>query len=122
MAKEAFQTGSFTSGGVTYAVTSLNYGENYGEIDVTDTATTGDGKEYVGGRADRTFSIGLFMDTSEADVVMNTESAITIDFEGKTYVGSGSVLTKTVDGSIDAAVSATYTGRFNGAVVVTPVA
>lgn len=122
MAKEAFQTGSFTSGGVTYAVTTLNYSETYGEVDVTDTSTTSDGREYVGTRAERTFSIGLFMDTSEADVVMNTASAITIDFEGKTYVGSGSVLTKTVDASMDGAVAATYTGRFNGAVTVTPVA
>ena len=98
----------------------MNYSENYGEIDVTDTGTTGDGKEYLGSRAERTFSITLFMETDAADLTMNTAAALILDFEGKTYVGSGSLLTKTVDGAIDSAVSAVYTGRFNGAVVVTP--
>jgi len=120
MAKEAFTTGKFTYSGTAYDVTSLNFSENYGEIDVTDTGTTGDGKEYLGGRAERTFTINVFMDTGAADIVMNTESDITIDFEGKTYEGSGSLLTMTADGSIDAAVAQTYTGRFNGEVTVTP--
>ena len=118
--KEAFVTGSFTYGATKYVLTTMNYSENYGEIDVTDTGTSGDGKEYLGSRAERTFSIGLFVLTDIADITMNTEAALIMDFEGKTYAGSGSLLTKTIDGSIDSAVTATYTGRFNGEVTVTP--
>lgn len=114
-------TGSFfKQGSQSYYLTGLEFGENYDSIEVTDTSTTGDGKEYLGGRAERTFKADLIMDVSGSDLTMNSSLATTASFEGKTYTGFGTLLTKTVQGSLDDAVKVSYDGRFNGAVTVTP--
>lgn len=120
MSKKIFKTGALSFSGSSYVVTAFNYAENYGEIDVTDTGTSGDGKEYLGSRAERTFTVSLFMEVTGSDLTMNSSAPLEMDFEGKTYAGTGSMLTKTVDASIDNAVEVTYTGRFNGSVTVTP--
>lgn len=120
MGKEALTTGKFTFNSTSYDVTNFLYNETYGEIDVTDTGTTGDGKEYLGSRAERTFEVGIICDVTDADLTMNTEYTATIDFEGKTYAGTAILLSKAITASIDDAVRATYSGRFNGTVTITP--
>lgn len=120
MSKQSLTTGKFTYAGTEYGVTAFNYSETYAEIETTDTSTQGDGKEFIGGRAERAFDVTLYMNSTAADLVMNTASACNIDFEGKTYSGSASLLSKAVDASIDTAVTNNYTGKFIGAVTVTP--
>lgn len=120
MAKKVLTTGVFTFNSVDYVVTALRFNEIYGQVDVTDTGTTGDGKEYLGGRAERSLTIELWNDVASADAPMNTEYAAVINFEGKTYGGSAILLEKATEATIDNGVKTTYTGRFNGTVTVTP--
>lgn len=120
MAKDSLTTGKFTFNSTEYDVTNFSYNEDYDQIEVTDTGTTGDVKEYIGGRAEKSFELGLICDLTDADLTMNTEYAATIDFEGKTYAGNAILLTKAITATIDDAVKATYTGRFTGTVTITP--
>ena len=122
MAKKSLATGKLTFNSVEYGVVSLDFNEAFGEIDVTDTSTTGDGKEYLGGRVDRTFSVELWMDVNAPDIAMNSPQAGELDFEGKTYAGTMIFLTRNSNGAIDAGIKQTYTGRFNGSVTTTPAA
>lgn len=120
MSKAVLNTGDFTFNSVVYVVTDMSFDESFGEVDVTDTGTTGDGKEYLGGRAERTFSIDLWMNKNAADPPLNTQYAATIDFEGKTYAGNAIMLSKSIQGSINNGIKLSLSGRFNGAVTVTP--
>ena len=122
MAKKALATGKLTFNSVEYGVVSLDFNESFSEIDVTDTSTTGDGKEYLGSRAERTFSVELWMDVNSADIALNTPAAGELDFEGKTYAGTFIFLSRNSNGAIDAGIKQTYTGRFNGSVTTTPAA
>ena len=121
MSKAIFSTTSsfFQQSSTKYYLTGLEFGENYDSIETTDTNTSGDGKEYLGGRAERTFKCDIIMDVSSSDCTMNSSLATTASFEGKTYTGLGTLLNKNVQGSIDDAVKVSYDGRFNGAVTVT---
>ena len=69
MAKKVLTTGKFTFNSVEYKVTDVRFEENYNEIDVTDTGTSGDGKEYLGGRAERSFTVTIWMQAGDADIV-----------------------------------------------------
>jgi predicted secreted protein len=120
MAKKVLKTGKFTFNSVVYPVTDMSIEESFDEIDVTDTGTTGDGKEFLGGRANRSFSVTVWLDSQAADIPLSTEAAGEIDFEGKKYAGQMILLSKTTEGSVDAGIQQTYSGRFNGAVTVTP--
>lgn len=109
----------FVFDGTDYFLTNMTYEEAYTEVDVTDTNTTGDGKEFLGGRAERTFTVDVIQDVTAADITANSKKVITCSFENKTYVGSGSILGKTVVGAIDDAVKNTYSGKFAGEVTIT---
>ena len=99
-----------------YFLTNLAFNENFDKIEVTDTSTTGDGKEYITGRAERTFTVDVFMNVSASDIPLNTQYIMTASFEGARYFGSASLYTKNIAGTIDDAVKASYEGSFNGAV------
>ena len=116
VAKAVLTTGKATIGGVAYAITAMSYDESSAIVDMTDTATTGDGKEFAYGRKDRKFSIDVWTDVSGSDPVMTTKTSIDLNFEGKHYIGSGSLETKSVKGSIDNVTKTTYAGQFFGAV------
>jgi len=118
--KSIFSTASssFKYSSSTYYLTDLSYNEAYDRIEVTDTSTTGDGKEYKSGRAERSFTVDVMYDTASADIPLNTAAAITASFEGKTYIGTGALYSKTITGTIDGVISATYEGAFSG--LVTP--
>ncbi len=120
MAKQALKTGLLTFNSQTYPVLSMDFNEAFNEIDVTDTGTTGDGKEYLGSRAERNFTVELWMQDNQADLALNSAQAGELDFEGKTYAGTMIFLTRNTNGAIDAGIKQTYTGRFNGAVTTTP--
>lgn len=120
MSKKGLTTGKFTFDSVAYAVVDLRFGEQYNEIDVTDTGTSGDGKEFISTRADRSFTIGIWMNVAAADLAMNSPKTAEIDFEGKKYSGTVILLSKENEGAIDNGIKQTYIGKFNGAVTVTP--
>ena len=119
MAKDSLTTGKFTFNSVEYGVTSLEISRQADEIDVTDTATTGDGKEYLGGRVGRTFTVEMWRDTTVAAPPLNAEHAGIIDFEGLQYSGQMIILSISTQASIDNAIKETVTGRINGAVTET---
>lgn len=121
MAKDTLTTGKLTFNAVEYAVTSFDYNEQYDEVDVTDTGTTGDGKEYLGGRAERTFTVVMWRDTGVAAPPRNSAQTMELDFEGLTYAGTGIILSMQVTASTDNAIQMTVTGRFNGTVTETVV-
>lgn len=118
--KKVLTTGKFTFNSVAYAITRLRFNEAYSEVDVTDTGTTGDGKEYLGGRAERTFEVDLWLDIAASDLTLNSALALVMDFEGKTYSGTAVLLEKSSEASIDEGIKQTYRGRFNGTVTVSP--
>lgn len=122
MAKQALKTGKLTFNSVEYGVVSMDFNEAFSEIDVTDTSTTGDGKEYLGSRAERTFTVEVWMQDNAADIALNSAQTGELDFDGKTYSGTMIFLTRNTNGAIDAGIKQTYTGRFNGAVTTTPAA
>jgi len=116
--KSIFSTvsSSFKYAATSYYLTDLTYNENYDKIEVTDTSTTGDGKEYKTGRAERSFTVDIMYDSSSVDIPLNTPAGLQIFFEGKAYRGTGSLYTKTITGTLDSAIKASYEGSFNGAV------
>lgn len=120
MGKATFSTSGsyFKQGSNTFYLTGLEFGETYDSIETTDTNTSGDGKEYLGGRAERTFKADIIMDVSGSDLTMNSSLETSASFEGKVYCGMGTILTKTVQGSLGDAVKVSYDGRYNGAVTV----
>ena len=105
-----------TVGGSTYYLTSMKLDKTAKEIDTTNTGTTGDGTEFKYGRVDRAFSIEYLFDRTKLDIPIKTASLITMSFDGKTYVGSGSFNATHVIASIDDVVKCSADGKFNGAV------
>ena len=99
-----------------YFLTGLTFNESYDKIESTDTSTTGDGKEFITGRAERGFTAEVMMNVSASDIPLNTEYFMTASFEGKRYFGSASIYTKNVQGSIDDSIKVSYEGSFNGTV------
>jgi len=99
-----------------YFLTGLSFNESYDKIESTDTSTTGDGKEFITGRAERGFTADILMNVSASDIPLNTQYIMTASFEGRRYFGSASLYTKAVQGSIDDIIKVSYEGSFNGAV------
>jgi hypothetical protein len=103
-----------------YAVTSFQFDENYGEVNMTDTGTTGSGEEFAGGRYEASFTVSIIKDVAVADLTMNTSTTALIDFQGATYSGSVYLLSHGVTAQIDGRVEETYNGRFSGTVTKSP--
>ena len=122
MGKAIFSTtGSFfKQSSTTVYLTGLEFGETYDQIEVTTTDTSGDGKEYLGGRAERTFKADVILEIASASLTLNSSLASTASFEGRTYTGLATILGQTVQGSIDDSIKISYDGKWNGAVTVTP--
>lgn len=118
MAKMIFSNSSsaFIFDGSTYYLTDLTFNQGSDKIDVTDTGTSGDGKEYIYGRKERTFNAQAWKDSATALPTLATSKACTLKFEGNMYVGSASLESVEVAGSIDNGVKLTVNGTFNGAV------
>jgi len=116
MAKIMFNTGSFAYNGTTYYVTSLKESDKYTKVDVTDTGTTGNGKEFVYGRVEQGFNVEMWASSSAAVPVKGASKACTLNFNGITFAGSASLESVEVAASIDQAVKLTVVGTFDGAV------
>jgi hypothetical protein len=118
MAKLIFSTtGSvFIFDGTSYYLTNMTLSETKNKINVTDTGTSGDGTEYVYGRTDRTFTVDIMKPSGSVDFTLGVPKSCIIKFEGHQYVGSASLDSKSIEGSIDNAVKVKYAGTFQGAI------
>ena len=122
MGKEVLTTGFITYGTppVEYGVTAMDLTKAAAEIDLTDTKTVGNEKEYQTGRIDKTFTATWWKDVSIADPVIAESHPCEMDFEGYTYVGVAYLTEVAPSASIDEGIQLAITGRFTGTVVETP--
>jgi len=120
MAKQVLTTGDFTYNSITYGVTSMEISKIADEVDVTDSATSGNEREWLGGRQAREFSIEMWKDVNEADPPLGTSYAFELDFEGFSYSGNAVLLEIVSSAQIDQACKMTVRGRTTGAVTETP--
>ena len=120
MAKSVLTTGTFTFNSIEYGVTNMETTKSADEVDLTDTKTSGNEREYLGGRQERTLSIEMWKDATEADPTLGSALAGEIDFEGFTYAGDVILLEITQRAAIDNGVQLTVSGRFTGTVTETP--
>lgn len=118
MAKTIFSTtgSKMIYDGTTYYVTDLSYDEKADKVDVTDTGTSGDGKEYVYTRSERTISVDLWKDSATLVPAIKTLKACTLQFEGNKWIGSASFDGFNVSGQINNAVKLTLNGTFQGSI------
>ena len=120
MAKKVLTTGKFTFDSVEYGVTALTMSKKSGDVDVTDTDTSGSEKEYLGGRQEKTFTVEMWKDVTEADPTLGGSGATgELDFEGFTYAGTMILTEIAQSATIDDAVKLTVNGRFSGTVTET---
>ena len=117
MAKSAFRTSYISLAGTAHYITQCSLNDTYEEIDITDTGTSGNIREYTGGFRDASFTFTIVEDPTVADLTMNTEQSCTVHWEGKTYTGAAKVLGKTGDGSVGSAATKSYTARWTSAPV-----
>ena len=121
MAKKVLTTGKFTFDSTEYGVTNLSMKKVSADVDVTDTDTSGSEKEYLGGRVERTFTVDMWKDVTEADPTLGGSGATgELDFEGFTYAGTMILNDISQSAQIDNAVVLSVSGRFSGTVTETP--
>lgn len=120
MAKKVLTTGKFTFNSVAYGVTNMEANKVAEEVDVTDTATSGNEREYLASRQSRNISVEMWKDVTLADPVLGTGYTGELDFEGFTYSGTIILLEISQSAAIDGAVQLTCRGRFSGTVTETP--
>lgn len=118
MAKRTFTSSKVKIGATSYNITNLKMDTKTAKVDVTDTGTLGDGKEYVFGRTDRTFQFDMWNNGAMIPVGA-APVAIELDFQGVTYSASGSLESCGHDAQIDGAIKSSYQGAFVGAVTET---
>lgn len=114
---------SCTIATVNCPVTAIKYNEQYGEFDATDSGTTGDATEFIGGRAKRTCSLDVLMLSTAADKLSAdpADQAIVLTFgSGLTLTGTGVFKKKAiVAASKGDIVKVSYEVNFNGPVTST---
>ncbi len=120
MAKAVLITGKFTFNSVEYGVTSMEATKVAEEVDLTDTGTTGNEREYLGGRQERNITVEMWKDVGIADPPLGTLYAGELDFEGFTYAGNMVLLEVNQSAQIDNGVVLSVAGRFSGTVTETP--
>ncbi len=120
MPKSEFARGTLTFDSVDYGITDVTIDEVWSEIDVTDTESTLQESEFLGGRRSYNIQFTMFKNAGTADLSMNDgktaifkvlDSAATFT----TYTGTLILLSKSISGTIDGAVTANYGGRISGA-------
>jgi len=120
MPKSEFARGTVRFDGVDYGATDLTIDETWTEIDVTDTESTLQESEFLGGRRSYNISFTTFKNAGTADLAMNDgKTAIITVLDSAatftTYTGTLILLTKNITGTIDDAVKVSYSGRVTGA-------
>jgi len=114
-------TADFTFNSVNYKVTDVNFEETYGEVDTTDTGTTGDGTEFQPAFAERKTSIDLWIQDNVASIVRGTAQTATLKLAtGITVAGSFRPESMSNQGEVKGAQKQTIAGTWQGAVTETP--
>jgi len=106
-----------TFDGSTVPVTDIEYAEKFDEQDGTDSATTGDGKEFEASRADREATITLIMRASAADLLTANpvkKAAILTFATGATLQGYLLPISKNPVGDTNQYVKVTYRFKWIG--------
>lgn len=112
MAKQILTTGKFRFDDVDYGVTSVEKEKTTSEVDVTDSATTGEEKDYLATRREQRFTVEMWKDVAAQDPVMREYKRCEIDFEGHEHFGEGLLLSINENAAIDNAVQLAINGRF----------
>ncbi len=120
MAKAVLTTGTFTYNSVVYGVTSMETTKVAEEVDLTDTATSGNEREYLGGRQERSITVEMWKDVTLADPPLGTSNTADMDFEGFSYTGNMVLLEVNQSAQIDNGVILSVSGRWTGTVTETP--
>lgn len=103
-----------TFNSVVYPCTSVSYDETYSEIDVTDSATTGNGKETVISRAKRSSKVSAWVGATADDMTLGTAQTATLLFAtGCSVTGSAVPMSKSIQGSVNEATKIDYSLNWN---------
>lgn len=116
MAKIMFNTGSLSFDGKTYYVTSLKKSDKYAKVDVTDTGTAGNSKEFIYGRFESGINVEMWAISGSIPACGVSKAMIT-NFNGITFTGSGSFESVEISAALDNAVKLTAVGTFDGTIV-----
>lgn len=98
-------------------VVDVKMSQQADEIDVTDTMSAGDSKEYLSGLVDRSLTFGAWFKDDEADPLdVGDTSAFELVIGAKKYSGNLVITQADLDASMADAVKYAYTARITGAV------
>lgn len=99
------------------AVTDVNMDQQADEIDVTDSMSAGDSKEYLSGLVNRSISFGAWFKDDDADPLdVGDTSAFELVLGAKKYSGNLVITQANVSAQMSDAVKYSYTARISGAV------
>ena len=99
------------------AVVDVKMTQQAGEIDVTDTMSAGDSKEYLSGLVDRSLTFGAWFKDDETDPLdVGDTSAFELIIGGKKYSGNLVITGADLDATMSDAVKYSYSARITGAV------
>jgi predicted secreted protein len=105
------------------AVMDVKMNEKTDEIDVTDTMSAGDSKEFMTGLVDRSLSFASwYLDTEADPLEVGDSSAFVLEIGAKKFTGNLVVTGRDVEAGLSDAVKYSYTARITGAVTFTTVA
>lgn len=99
------------------AVTDVSFDQTADAIDVTDSMSTGDSREWATGLVTRSLSFGAWFRDDDPDILDIDD---TTDFEyilgAKKYSGELKIESAKVDSNMDTYVKMAYTAKVNGPV------
>jgi predicted secreted protein len=85
------------------------------EIDVTDSMSAGNSKEFIAGLVDRTVTFSMWFRDDENDrMTIGDVKAFEMIFVGKKFSGTLIITSDDIDGSLKDAVKVNYTARISG--------
>jgi predicted secreted protein len=86
------------------------------EIEVTDSMSSGDGKEFISGLVDRSITFSMWFRDDENDrLTIGNVKAFEMILSGKKFSGTLIIMSDDVDSSLKDAVKVNYTARITGA-------
>lgn len=86
------------------------------EIDVTDTLSAGNSKEFIAGLVDRTITFSMWFKDDENDrMTIGDTKAFEMILSGKKFSGTLVITGDDIDASLKDAVKVSYTARITGA-------
>lgn len=99
------------------AVTDVKLAQQADEIDVTDTMSAGDSKEFITGLVTRGLTFGAWFKDDDADPLdIGDASAFELVIGAKKYSGNLVITAADLDAQMADAVKYAYTARVTGAV------